>query len=106
MKSGYKGLPNIERLLPHLSVKYENHNLGGHGTQLSAKMEAADLINQDDLHFEVVLSRPYFFGTDDPKKTTLDIAAFSRRNQSPVFISSAEVDANPIFVDRIGVKAS
>jgi hypothetical protein len=69
VKSGYRA--RVEKLVPHVSLSFEHHNLGGHATQVLAKMATPDLTNNSDLDFELVISKPYYLGIADPKKTTL-----------------------------------
>jgi len=104
VKSGYRA--RVEKLVPHVSLSFEHHNLGGHATQVLAKMATPDLTNNSDLDFELVISKPYYLGIADPKKTTLDLAAFNKKDSSSVFISKPDVESDPVFIDRTGIKAS
>jgi outer membrane protein assembly factor BamA len=104
---GTKGYPVLARLVPGGSLMFDHRNLGGRGSQLSARIDTDNFLKAlDDLSFRVVLEQPYFFGTDDPLKTSLSLTAANTRKLSSVFMSKPGIEIPPVYVDRSGLKTS
>ena len=105
VQPGDKGRPSLASYVPGGSLLFEHRNLGGNGTQLSALITTQNFLQPvDDLGFKVDLRRPYVFGTEDPKKTSLAATAFNARKLSSVFLSNGGTEVPPVWVDRAGVK--
>lgn len=98
-----RGRPTLASIVPGGALMFEHRNLGGNGTQLSAQLQTQNFLQPDDLSFNVNLRRPYVFGYEDEKKTSLSATAFNARKLSPIFTSDKE-EVPPVFVDRTGAK--
>lgn len=56
--------------------------------------------------FNIEYKHPYLDGIDNPMNRTLDVVCFNSRKLSPVFRGGAGVNDSPIWVDRVGAKAT
>uniref|UniRef100_K3ZR18 Uncharacterized protein n=1 Tax=Setaria italica TaxID=4555 RepID=K3ZR18_SETIT len=94
---------------PGGTVSFEHRNISGLNRSLVGSVTSSNLLNpQDHLSFKLEYAHPYLDGVDDRSRNrTFKASCFNVRKLSPVFVAGPNMDdAPPIWVDRVGIKAT
>ncbi|KAF8669354.1 hypothetical protein HU200_051695 [Digitaria exilis] len=105
----HQGRPTLASIQPGGTISFEHRNISGFNRSLVGSVTSSNLLNpNDDLSFKLEYVHPYLDGVEDRSKNrTFKASRFNARKLSPVFVAGPNMDeAPPIWVDRVGFKAT
>lgn len=99
------GLPLPESIVPGATILIDNRNLFGGGHNLTGTVTTSNLLDPRDIGYKIEWKKPYVFGEDDRKQTSIYGIMFNARRISGVFTAGPMgEEVPPVFVHRSGAK--